>query len=398
MNIIRAVSVKLDIPNISELLETFQSYTNAYNIICKHGWDHKIFNGINLHHDTYPQIREFLPAQLAISARMKATESLHSARDRLKKKKKTSCPKSNLCSIRLDANSYNVWFDRNEVSILTIHGRQRFKFQPYEYMNQFLGWRRKSADLIYRKGKVLLVFIFEKIVPDTSSEYRSDFFVGIDRGMKRLAVTSEFQFFGGGRVRAVSQRYQDLRDSLQSCGTRSAKRHLQKLSKKENRFRRDVNHCISKAIVQSLPVGSTIVLEDLKYILERCRQRHDQNREFHSWSFYQLEQFLTYKAEEHGCFVIFVDARYTSRKCSRCGYISKSNRKNQTQFKCVHCDYTLNADLNASFNIKNNYLDSIRHPSRAPVNEPIVSNLQGKHGSAGLVDVRRKPANLFAGS
>jgi transposase len=33
----------------------------------------------------------------------------------------------------------------------------------------------------------------------------------------------------------------------------------------------------------------------------------------------------------------------------------------------------LNADLNASFNIKNNYLDSIRHPSRAPVNEPIVS-------------------------
>jgi transposase len=58
----------------------------------------------------------------------------------------------------------------------------------------------------------------------------------------------------------------------------------------------------------------------------------------------------------------------------------------------------LNADLNASFNIKNNYLDSIRHPSRAPVNEPIVSNLQGKHGSAGLVDVRRKPANLFAGS
>lgn len=391
MNIIRSIPVKLDIADNSIFLDTFKIYTKAYNHVCKHGWTNKIFNGITLHHETYPLIRKNLPAQLTVSARMKATESLHSARDRLKKKKKVSCPKSNLCSIRLDANSYNVWFDKNEVSILTVHGRKKFKFLSHDYFDQFRTWKRKSADLVYRKGKVFLTFVFEKLIPDAeydSMKTSSDTFVGIDRGIRRIAVTSDKQFFGGGSLKAISARYQGLRARLQSCGTRSAKRHLRRVAQKENRFRRDVNHCVSKRIVQSLPVGSTIVLEQLKYIRERCRQRKEQKREFHNWSFYQLEQFLTYKAEAKSCRVVYVDPRYTSQKCSCCSHTSKSNRKNQTQFKCVHCGYTLNADLNASFNIKNNYLDSIRHPSRAPVNEPIVSG-HSPRTAGGLVTSRR---------
>ena len=372
MNLIRSISVKLNVPNGDDLLDTFNKYTQAYNTVCKIGWDSKEFNGVRLHFLSYPVIRESLPSQLAISARMKATESLKSVRVKLKQKKKASCPKSNMCSIRLDANSYNVWFDKNEVSILTTKGRQRFKFQSYEYFEQFLDWKRKSADLIYNKGKILLVFIFEKVIPDNQTT--SDTFVGVDRGIRRISVTSNKIFFGGGRVKTVSNRYQRLRSSLQSCGTRSAKRHLVRSAHKENRFRRDENHCISKKIVQSLPVGSTIILEDLKYIRERCKHRKNQGGEFHSWSFYQLEQFIVYKAAAKGISVVYVDPRYTSQKCSKCGHISRSNRKNQTQFKCTKCGYTLNADLNASFNIKNNYLDSIRHPSRAPVNEPIVSS------------------------
>lgn len=305
---------------------------------------------------------------------MKATEALSSVNARLKKNKKTLCPKTNLCPIRLDENSYNVWFDKNEVSILTISGRVKgIKFASYDYFDQFRTWKRKSAELIYNKGRVLLTFCFEKLVPDSELSNSSDIFVGVDRGIRRIAVTSNQLFFGGGRVRTVSHRYQGLRARLQSCGSRSAKRHLQRVAKKENRFRRDQNHCISKEIVQSIPVGSTIILEDLKYIRERCRHGKRQKREFHNWSFFQLEQFLIYKAEAHSCSVAYVDARYTSQKCSHCGHVSRSNRKNQTQFKCIHCGYTLNADLNASFNIRNNYLDSIRHPSRAPVNEPIVS-------------------------
>ena len=110
MNLLRAVSVKL--VEGADLLPTFRAYTQAYNTCCKIGWDAKEFNGVALHHLTYPLIRDTLPAQLAISARMKATESLKSAKVRVKVKKKTSCPESKLCSIRLDANSYK---DRKSV-------------------------------------------------------------------------------------------------------------------------------------------------------------------------------------------------------------------------------------------------------------------------------------------
>ena len=397
MNLIKAISVKLDNTFQGDvLLDTFTKYTKAYNTICKIGWDSKEFNGIRLHHLSYPLIKQSLPSQLAISARMKATETLKSVRIKLKKNKKTSCPKSKLSSIRLDANSYNTWFDRNEVSILTTQGRHTFSFKSYDYLEQYKTWTRKSADLIYKKGKIILTFIFEKIVPDI--EYNSETFVGIDRGIRRLAVTSNKYFFGGGRVKFISNRYQDLRSNLQSCGTCSAKRHLMRVARKENRFRRNENHCISKKIVNSLPVGSTIILEDLKYIREKCKQRKDQRGEFNNWSFYQLEQFIIYKAEARGIRVVYVDPRYTSQKCSKCGHISKSNRKNQTQFKCVHCGYTLNADLNASFNIRNNYLDSIGYPSRAPVNEPIVSSRVTKRESAVSHEVRYKPTTLVVGS
>jgi len=83
---------------------------------------------------------------------------------------------------------------------------------------------------------------------------------------------------------------------------------------------------------------------------------------------------LKYKAEEKGIRVEYVSARYTSQKCSKCNHISRSNRKNQSQFKCSKCNYQLNADLNAAFNIKQNYLNSISYLDRADVNQPIVAS------------------------
>ncbi|MDJ1422039.1 MAG: transposase [Candidatus Methanoperedens sp.] len=69
-----------------------------------------------------------------------------------------------------------------------------------------------------------------------------------------------------------------------------------------------------------------------------------------NWSFYQIEQFLRYKAEAAGKSVIMIDPRYTSQKCSNCGHIYKGNRKGNS-FHCVKCGFSLHADLNAARNI-----------------------------------------------
>ena len=365
----RTIKIKLNI-SPDGIKPTLEAYTNAFNYVCQVGWQDKDFNGVSLHHKTYQATRVYLPSQLAVSARMKATEALKTARDRLKKKQAVSCPQSSLCSIRYDAKSYNIWFDRNEVSLLTVDGRKKFPIIVPEYFKQYLDWRRASADLFLRRTGVFLHIAFEKEISDAPLTGEV---VGIDRGINNLAVTSNNQFFGGGHIKHVSGRYEKLRSKLQSCGSKSAKRHLRKLSKKENRFRADVNHKVSKQIVESLQPGTVIILEDLKSIRQNSRLRKKQRKQLHKWNFYRFQQFLTYKAEAKGIRIEYVDSRYTSQKCSVCGYISRSNRQHQAIFKCKHCGFSLNADLNASRNIRQNYLDAIGYPGRASVNKPIVA-------------------------
>jgi len=354
MLLTRTVKIKLDIP-IGIIKPTVEAYTKAFNHVCQAGWTDSDSNGVSLHHKTYKKVREYLPSQLAVSSRMKATEALKSVKARLRKKQKATCPQTEQSSIRYDARSYNVWFARNELSLLTINGRIKIPISIPEYFQQYITWERCSAELFIRKNKVFLNIVFSKDVTDPELTGK---IVGIDRGIKKIAVTSENQFFGGGQIKKVSKRYEKLKSALQKNGSKSAKRHLRKISKKENRFRTDINHVIAKKIVNSLESGTVVALEKLTGIRQAVKLRKKQRSELHKWSFFQFEQFLTYKAEARGVKIEHVDARYTSQKCSTCGYISRSNRQTQAVFKCKHCGFSLNADLNASRNIRQNYLDA----------------------------------------
>jgi len=210
--------------------------------------------------------------------------------------------------------------------------------------------------------------VFEKDVTDTKPNGK---LVGIDRGIKKIAVTSDGGFHGGGTIRQISKKYQEQRSQLQSKRTHSARRHLAAVKGKERRFRADANHCISKRIVDRLNPGDTVVLEDLAGIRDRSkRMRKAQRSEVNRWNFFQLEQFLTYKALAKGIRVVHVDARYTSQRCSKCGHIVRANRKSQSRFECKACGFKHNADLNAAKNICLKYLDATGYPGTADVNQP----------------------------
>jgi putative transposase len=88
-------------------------------------------------------------------------------------------------------------------------------------------------------------------------------------------------------------------------------------------------------------------------------KKRDNKRRLHSWSFAQLYSFVEYKAEARGIRVVKVDPRHTSQTCSFCRFQHRSNRRSQSLFKCRECGYTLNADLNASYNIREKHLSSL---------------------------------------
>lgn len=363
----RTVKLKLNVEK-DILLPTFKAYTDSYNYICTVGFKNKNFNKIELHNKTYAYCRtQFkLPAELASQSREQASESIKSVLVLSKKKnKKCKCPKSKLTSIRLTKNSFNVWFDKSEVSILTLNGRLRCKVVLPDYFQQYFSWRRKGATLSVKKGYIFLNIVFEKEVEDIQPDNSN--ILGIDRGIINIATLSNGTIYSGERIFKIKKRYQTIRAKLQSNGSKSAKRHLKRLSLKENRFVTDANHCISKYIVKNCDKGTIIVLEKLTGIRENSKKlRKAERSKINSWSFYQLEQFLTYKALAKGCSVQHVDARYTSQKCSICGHTVKGNRTTQSHFKCKKCGYECNADLNAAINIANNF--------RASVNKPIVAS------------------------
>ncbi|MDF0590337.1 RNA-guided endonuclease InsQ/TnpB family protein, partial [Candidatus Methanocrinis natronophilus] len=109
--------------------------------------------------------------------------------------------------------------------------------------------------------------------------------------------------------------------------------------------------------------SSVIALEDLQGIREGMTVSKAQRRKEHSWGFYQLRQFVEYKAAIAGVPVVYIDPAYTSQECPVCHHISRSNRPTRDEFDCVCCGFSGPADNVAARNIA----------ARVAVNLPIVA-------------------------
>ena len=183
--------------------------------------------------------------------------------------------------------------------------------------------------------------------------------VGIDSGLNFIAVSYDSKgkssFFDGGKVKHKRAHYKELRSELQKRGTASARRRLKKIGQRENRWMHDVNHCVSKALVTSNPSKTLFVLENLKGIRGTTEKVKRKDRYVQvSWSYYDLEQKLKYKAQRNSCLVINVDPRYTSQCCPKCGHIEKSNRDKKLHcFCCKNCGYRSNDDRIGAMNLFN---------------------------------------------
>jgi len=232
-----------------------------------------------------------------------------------------------------------------QLTLSCIGGRARTILNIPEYFREIYDTGTfKGATLVYkRKQRQLWVqLVFETPTPEPLP---GEGIQGIDRGLYHLAVTSDGQSHSNAKVRSVQRRYLYNRRTLQAKGTRSAKRRLRAMSGREQRFSKDVNHVVSKQLAHQENV-TTFVLEDLSGIRNKRRGRK-MNKWLGSWPFHQFEMFLGYKAEASGKCVAFVDARYTSQKCSQCGHIYKGNR-HKSHFHCVRCGFQAHADVNAA--------------------------------------------------
>ena len=152
----------------------------------------------------------------------------------------------------------------------------------------------------------------------------------------------------------IREQMQDRRRKLQhdlkfikgGKGRNKKMQALDRLRDKEKNFATTYNHMISKNVVEFAKKNQC------EYInMEKLTKDGFNNAILRNWSYYQLQQYIEYKAEREGITVRYVEPAYTSQTCARCGHIDKENRQTQERFICTKCGFELNADHNAAINI-----------------------------------------------
>ncbi|HOI12537.1 MAG TPA: transposase [Methanoculleus sp.] len=176
-------------------------------------------------------------------------------------------------------------------------------------------------------------------------------FIGVDRNTTgHVAVaanpdTGKIEKLGKKAIH-THRKYSAIRKRLQKRGKF---RKLKAIKDRESRIVKDLNHKISRKVVDmAKDQDAALVFEDLNGIRKTRKQHRSFNYALHSWSFYQLQQFVEYKAKLLGVPVLYIDPAYTSQECSRCGVRGQRRGK---EFKCPVCGHVDHADVNAAFNI-----------------------------------------------
>ena len=193
--------------------------------------------------------------------------------------------------------------------------------------------------------------------------------IGIDMGIIRFATLSNGEYFEPinvfktykGKLAKLQKRLKNKTKGSNNWLKLKAK--IAKLHHKISNIRKDYLHKISNNISKNHAI---VYVEDLqvsnmsksaKGTVEEpgknVKQKSGLNRAILDQSWYEFRRQLTYKLSWNGGFLVTVPPQNTSRACPCCGHTAKENRKTQSDFACVDCGYTENADLVGAINILN---------------------------------------------
>jgi len=350
--------IKVQSENPQELLLLMVRFNSVCNYLSEIAFKEKLFHWLPLQRRAYHEIRQIFGITAA-EATIAIRKAAYVYRDRARRNQKAGFRLGG--SIPLFKHVYRdgiVDFYNFTASIIV---RDKVVLPKHP----------KEGTLSYRNGKFMIHQIVEL---EAATPYQPKGYLGCDFGVKNILVDSEGKIYSSGCLNGLRKRHSKLRARLQSKGTRSARRLLNKRQNKESRFARDINHQISRGVVEKASTATLgIALEDLRGIRGHVKVRKADRRQHNSWGFNQLRQFISYKAELKGVPLVLVEPKNTSRTCPECGYIDKKNRKSQSDFLCIRCGFGQHADIVAARNIASRAAGNQPYaPSQEDVRVPLL--------------------------
>lgn len=209
--------------------------------------------------------------------------------------------------------------------------------------NKHLGTMR----IVFKSNSLVAQITYEQEEPMLTGDKT----MGVDLGIKVPAVSytsdGHVKFYGNGRKNKYMRRhYAYLRKKLQG---KKLMKEVKRINNKEQRIMKDLDHKISRAIVDEAIKQNvdTIKLEQLANIRSTTRKSRENNHSLHTWSFYRLASYIEYKARLAGITVVYVNPAYTSQKCPICGNLNHADDRN---YEC-QCGHKSHRDIVGAKNI-----------------------------------------------
>ncbi|MEO0968043.1 MAG: transposase [Cyanobacteria bacterium J06639_18] len=347
-----SVKCKLQVPVElqQEIDVTLQGFADACNQIYEVAKREKCWNTTKLHHKVYKPIREatglkanhVCQAIRRVIGNAKAVKEVHKFR---------------ATSLNLDTRTFTYIEEFQTVGVTLMCGRKKFKLSIGNYQRALLRGQKPTAATLKKTNKGDYYINICVDLP-TEPTGKTPKVIGVDLGRRDIATTSTGKSWSGEKIQATRDQYSKVRANVQSKRTRSSRRLLRRLSGKEQRFQKWLNHNISKQLVKDAKSSNaSLAFEDLTNIRQSLNQKprsKKERRRTNNWAFYQLRLFTEYKANIAGVPIILVPPPYTSQTCSRCHHVhpvkGKSYR-NGKKYKCGNCGFEHDADINAALNI-----------------------------------------------
>lgn len=354
----------------NKLWATLLAHRDAFNTASKLRYTKGSRNSIRELHslfyhsyrDQYPEV----PSQVLVRAEQECLSKYRSAKSN-KHKLQAPIHKKKL-SMRLDKRLY-AW-KNSRFNLTTLQGRISCELQLYDRLQTMLdSYEFCDPELFVKDNEVWIAITFD--IPVLKAKEGSA--IGVDLGIRMTAVTSEGRFYRDKKFNDEKRRLRYQKRQLQSKGTKSAKRHLKKLRRKEHNKNHNQAHKIANAILNDTD-ADIIVLEDLSKI--KTKKHPNQNKNAISQvPFFLLKEILAYKAPLMRKTVITVNPTNTSQIDHRTG---EKNGLRQGRRYYGKDGVVLDADHNASVNIANKGTQRTKHPisyqlildGQAVVNQP----------------------------
>ena len=351
----------------ADLLYTINQYNLAMNFVLQDNFTDKLTNDVKLHHKYYTIIKEKfqLNSQTAINVNRQCSSIYRTRWTRAKTKRDHSIfekpPVYKALTMKYTLNrNVSIFKEGMLLSISSLNNRIKYI--------QLKGWK-KHYDLIqhcklsdpllkYDKNKKEFYLLLPITVNIEDQKHKS--IIGLDSGIRNPIVAAsqnEVKFYDKPEIiKERKTRLKEMRQELHSKGTRSSKRRLKSMSRRERLFVSDWSHCLAKQVISDFP-SALFIMEDLTDIRQNTstfRKEKEDRRQREQWNFAEIQDKIAYKSVLYsGIRTEKIDPAYTSQTCPECGYVSEDNRSKGSEiFTCQNCGLTKNADEVGAINIR----------------------------------------------